>query len=309
MQRVFPDYYKYFKCINSACRHNCCIGWEIDIDQKTAGCYSKVPGDFGQRLKENISAEEPSHFILGKDERCPFLNTRSLCDIIINLGEEYLCDICAEHPRFHNELPGRVESGLGLCCEAAASLILGCKTPVKLEFEGDCEYDDEIIQLRDDILSALQNRTCSLPERIERMLSLCQTGMPDRTITAWARFLLTLERLDEEWTRLLELLIARHSKTDFAGFDAHMHDRSIEYEQLTVYIIYRHFANAPDMAYTPARARLAALVYTLIHDLGAVIWNSTGSFTFDDQCELARLFSSEIEYSDENISLLLDALE
>mgnify|MGYP006874698003 CR=1 FL=1 len=32
---VYPDYYKEFKCIAGECRHSCCIGWEIDIDEET----------------------------------------------------------------------------------------------------------------------------------------------------------------------------------------------------------------------------------------------------------------------------------
>ena len=30
---VYPDYYPEFRCSASACKHNCCIGWEIDIDE------------------------------------------------------------------------------------------------------------------------------------------------------------------------------------------------------------------------------------------------------------------------------------
>ena len=39
MKTVAPDYYPNFKCIASECRHNCCIGWEIDIDEDTFEYY------------------------------------------------------------------------------------------------------------------------------------------------------------------------------------------------------------------------------------------------------------------------------
>ena len=29
------DYYEKFNCISSNCKHNCCIGWEIEIDNDT----------------------------------------------------------------------------------------------------------------------------------------------------------------------------------------------------------------------------------------------------------------------------------
>ena len=41
MEQIYPDYYEHFACIGGECRHNCCIGWEIDIDEKTiniVGC-------------------------------------------------------------------------------------------------------------------------------------------------------------------------------------------------------------------------------------------------------------------------------
>jgi len=125
MKLIAPDYYKEFKCIASDCRHSCCIGWEIDIDEDTLALYDGTAGETGKRLQTNIErTEEGAHFRLGPDERCPFLNSEGLCDLIIGMGEESLCNICADHPRFRNYLSDRTEIGLGLCCEAAGKLIL-----------------------------------------------------------------------------------------------------------------------------------------------------------------------------------------
>ena len=30
-----PDFYDRFRCRAAACRHSCCKGWEIDIDENT----------------------------------------------------------------------------------------------------------------------------------------------------------------------------------------------------------------------------------------------------------------------------------
>ena len=35
MLTVYPDYYSAFRCIAGACKHSCCIGWEIDIDEES----------------------------------------------------------------------------------------------------------------------------------------------------------------------------------------------------------------------------------------------------------------------------------
>ena len=58
MNVIVPDYYKDFECIADRCRHSCCKGWEIDIDDVTLSHYESIKGDFGKRLKENISFEQ-----------------------------------------------------------------------------------------------------------------------------------------------------------------------------------------------------------------------------------------------------------
>ena len=30
-----PDYFDEFECIAGRCRHSCCAGWEVEIDEKT----------------------------------------------------------------------------------------------------------------------------------------------------------------------------------------------------------------------------------------------------------------------------------
>ncbi len=308
MEYGYPDYYETFRCIASACCHNCCIGWEIDIDEETMAFYDRVDGALGQRLREQISREGEPHFRLGEGERCPFLNGENLCDLIIGLGEEHLCAICAEHPRFHNALPGRVESGVGLCCEAAGALILGRKEPTRFLLSGEREGEDEILHLRDRVLALLQDRTMLIPERTKDMLALCGGSLGGRTMGEWCAFLFSLERLDEAWTILLEKLSERWERLDLKGFDQYMSARQEEYEQLLVYFVYRHMANAVGEVDLAARASFAVLSYEMIHALGAVLWQEKGVFSFADQVELARMFSAEIEYSEENMDALLDEL-
>ena len=308
MVTVFPDYYKEFQCIGGSCKHNCCIGWEIDVDPETFAFYRSVSGEFGTRLNSNISREDPPHFILGEQERCPFLNKENLCDIILTLGEEHICDICSDHPRFRNELPGRIETGLGLCCEEAARLILSRQAPTALEFSGSDDTEDEIIALRDQVIELLQDRSIPVSERVTNMLRLCNSGLPDKSIKDWAELLLSLERLDEAWTDILIKLINHWDLVDIDGFNRYMADRQTEYEQLLVYLVYRHLANAANPLDLSAKANFAALGYQLIHALGAVLWSQHGLFSFQEQVELVRLFSSEIEYSDENLYILFDEL-
>ncbi len=305
---IYPDYYNDFKCIASNCHHNCCIGWEIDIDDATLDFYKNVDGEFGQRLEDNIDYTDTPHFRLKSDERCPFLNDKNLCDIITELGENHLCDICSEHPRFHNELPDRVESGLGMCCEEAARIILSKKDKGVLISESDGATDDEIILLRDKVIDTLQDRSVAIDKRVDNMLSLCDAELDDISIERACDILLHLERMDDSWSEYIKALKDGYKDADLTAFCEHMREREHEYEQLCVYFIYRHFANSPSIEDAKQRAKFAAFAYRIIRALGATIYQKTGDFSLDSQVELCRLFSSEIEYSDENIYELYDIL-
>ncbi len=125
---IYPSFYFDFACIKSECKNSCCIGWEIDIDNNSYERYTKDALQF-------ISNSNPPHFILNKDERCPYLTDNNLCELIIKKGEGYLCQICRDHPRFRNFWTGIEEIGLGLSCESAASLILSQKKPLELYSE------------------------------------------------------------------------------------------------------------------------------------------------------------------------------
>ncbi len=301
MNVVVPDYYADFACLQGACRHNCCIGWEIDIDDDTLDFYHTVPAPFGERLCRHISEDDVPHFILGEHERCPFLNSDNLCDIILTLGEDALCDICNDHPRFRNYLSNRVEMGLGLACEAAGRLILGQTESMKLVAHD--ASNDPLVHRRDRLLALLQERTRPLAERLQLLLSETDAESPHTDMAAWVDELLALERLDESWTQRLLNLKTRWQQLDVAAFDRAMATRQTEYEQFAVYLLYRHFVNAETAATAAAFVSFGVM---LLYYLGAAHFDETGAFTFDDQVELARLFSSEIEYSDENLAFFLD---
>ena len=303
---IYPDYYSKFRCIADKCKHNCCIGWEIDIDDDTLSCYNNLSGDFSEKLSANISLEDTAHFVLSENDRCPFLNNQNLCEIIINLSEDHLCTICKEHPRFHNHLPDRIESGLGLCCEEVARIILSQKEKTNLVSDKEITTDDEIILLRDKLTDILQNRSETITQRLENALNMCNTSMPKRSIKSWCNVLLSLEQLDKNWGDLLNTVKANYSETDVTLFDKHMADRQHEYEQFVVYLLYRHFANSPNLQQAQCVMRFIVFAYEFLHASGATLFLANGQFTLDDHIELCRLFSSEIEYSDENLYTLFD---
>ncbi len=134
---IAPDYYPEFHCIADQCRHTCCQGWEIDIDEASMRRFAAVPEI---RNEIDFTGEVP-HFRLSADERCPFLREDGLCRMIKTYGEGMLCQICADHPRFRNYWSDRIELGLGMVCEEAARLILSRERPARLILID--ENDDE----------------------------------------------------------------------------------------------------------------------------------------------------------------------
>lgn len=281
---VYPDFYFDFSCTASRCRHSCCRGWEIDIDEDTLALYDALAGDIGDTVRRSIERTPTPHFALTESEDCPFLQPDGLCRLILTLGEDSLCDICAEHPRFYNEHPDRIEAGLGLCCEEAVRLLLGRDTPLELIVETDGEVPEHI--LRDDIFTILAEQGAPLSERMDRALALAGASMPNFTLSQLAELYLGLERLDDEWTGCLERLKVDSPLPQPEG---------IKYERLAEYLVYRHFD-----AERPQTLSFAFLSVRLLCALEKLCPQELS--------ELVRLYSSEIEYSDENVEKVQSVL-
>ncbi len=142
MRVKVPDYYKEFRCIAKDCKDSCCAGWEVDVDERAQEYYVTVPGEFGRRLKDStIIDEDGIRFTLTPNKRCCFLNDCNLCDLYTALGEEHLCDTCAEFPRFYECFGDLKEKGISLSCPTAADLILRRTEPLIWQVQ---EADDEI---------------------------------------------------------------------------------------------------------------------------------------------------------------------
>lgn len=302
MKTVVPDYYMEFACIKGACRHSCCAGWEIDIDPESRERYRKMTGAIGGKLAENIvDGPDGAHFRLGAGERCPFLRADGLCEMIIALGEESLCQICADHPRFRNFFSDSTELGLGLCCEAAGRLILSWNEPVRfaaIEDDGadGVAYEDEreLREIRAELIELAQERSIDIERRVERILGEVDIVLPEIPYAHWAEFLTGLERLDDNWADRLEAL--KTAEATVEGWET-------EFEQLLVYLLWRQLPGALDDGDVEGRVAFCALMWRIMRRMFAV---SGGGL--DELVEIVRLYSSEIEYSDENVGEILAEL-
>ncbi len=149
MKVMTPCYYKDFRCIAGACTDTCCAGWDVDVDKDSYRYYKTVKGAFGKRLKSVMvpSQDGECTFTLKEGGRCPFLNDDNLCDLYIELGEDKLCETCAEFPRFINDYGNIREIGIAPSCKTAGELMFSYKD----ELAFDTAEDDSLTPAPNDI--------------------------------------------------------------------------------------------------------------------------------------------------------------
>ena len=299
MKEFFPNYYEKFKCIADRCVHCCCVGWEIDIDDDTLHFYNSLDSELGDRIRNSIDTDPP-HFILNQGDRCPFLNSCGLCDIISEYGEDALCDICYLHPRFRNFYSGCIETGLGASCEEAARIILGFEEKFSVSSDNTLFDDEELalIEERAKIFSILQDREKTISERFS-LLASEYSVLLNKPLDALCKFYLSLERLDEEWTGEIGRLKEYKFKNRIFGKE----EFALMFEQMTVYFIFRHMIRVLDRWDASV---IVDFALTSVFIIGALC--EMHGCIASDIAEYFRMYSSEVEYSEDNTEAILAAL-
>ena len=276
---VSPSFVDAFSCKAGECRHSCCKGWEIDIDEVSLSRYRQLSGAWRERMNAAICEDETgAHFNLTEENACPFLRQDGLCDLILAFGEDALCDICALHPRFY-ELIGPFElAGLGLSCEAVCELLLSGEG----ELLFSCEETGETFSL-----SVLLSRLGFLPE------GASLSFVPARDLAAMLTRLEGTEAIDALWP--LELARIRR---DLAAHPVSL-SASPRYDRIFSYLLYRVLEEIPrwGLAVVQAYARDAVSFIALQDAL------------YGKEAETLRRWSEQIEYSTENIPYLLSCLK
>lgn len=339
---TIPSFYKNFKCTADKCSDSCCIGWEIDIDTDTYEYYKSVGGKFGERLKKDIETDGDVHFRLN-GERCAFLNNKNLCDIYINCGKERLCEICAEHPRFHEWFGDYKESGLGLCCEEACRLLF--ENDFSLYFEtietdeapDNREFDGELFSLlydtRKEIFEILQNRNIALRYRLKIIIQLTEQiqdyidfGIEPKInpieISDSARkdnynaekyykkLLSLLKKLEPispdypEYLRNLENKLPEILES-LPYFSDYFESRNAEYENIAVYTVYRYLMKATFDGDILSKVKFAETFVAAVFLFNCYTLLTTGDFTMTDRINNVKMFSKEVEYCEENLERIM----
>ena len=188
----YPSYYSQFHCIGGSCPDSCCIGWEVDIDEETYNYYKSLKGPFGDRLRAHIKEDGADrYFPLCEGGRYPFLNRENLCDIITQLGEESLAQVCMEYPRYFLEKGDYEQIDLSLSCMELGRIFFEDPDPIEYirEEMPDADADANpipdtalngrlvhVLDIRDDCIAILEDRSRTLADRFLEVLHLYGPG-------------------------------------------------------------------------------------------------------------------------------------
>lgn len=181
MKHIYPKYYKDFKCIANKCPDSCCKDWDVELDDNAEKYYNTVQGEFGDKIRSlTVDGEDNNRiFISREDGRCPFWNDDMLCDIYINLGEEHLCETCANFPRITQDYVTFTEHMLSFACPVASRLILDSDKPYddfnQSEFDTDgveysVEYMEFLLKARTQTAKILTDKSKSFTARLKEAI-------------------------------------------------------------------------------------------------------------------------------------------
>ena len=303
MKEYVLNYYKEFKCIAGKCKHTCCAGWEMNIDEQSLIKYKGENSAFSAILNKGINFKK-SKFKSDKSGRCAFLNDKGLCEIIIHLGENSLCQVCRDHPRFRSFFSDRIEMGLGFCCEQATRIILSYENKIQPKLIADDKKEEEldfnqrnILAFREKALDIVQDRAVNINDRVENLLKLCKAEVLESDFPKILKTFYKFERLDKEWTKRLNDIKNKPFKT------AVDNKFSLICEQFLVNGIYRLLSVAEDTMWVRAITIGNVIAWWVIQNI--IIDNqSVDGINFELIVDVVRAYSSEVEYSEKNLDRL-----
>ena len=282
MINIDAQIYREFRCKADKCKHNCCKGWEIDIDDDTLDYYKSLDTELGKEIIRNIQEGEDAYFKLTSDERCPFLKETGLCKLIEELGEEGLCDICRLHPRFYENIKEYSLAGVGLSCEKATELLFEKKS---LDFI-ICDSHKKI-----DLFELIDLLNLNIPHECLDLSKMIQGLLVAGRIEELLDVFYNTEPIDDNWKN--EVLII---KRDYKDYLEGINSKSIKkYEIIYQYILFRQLELIENYGMKKV------IDYAIYSILFIMLYASI----FHDDKEAVRRWSEQIEYNEDNLNQII----
>ena len=293
MISIYPTIYHEFQCKANRCENTCCQLWTIDIDEHTAERYHSMTGSLGESLRQAITVDdEGSHFIFSKAQpMCPLLNEKGLCKVVLELGEEGLCDTCHMHPRFYKYIEDLELCGVGLSCEASVELLAQQEPMDFLLFTIEDDHNEFNSEERLTLHNIFELLAFDLDPNLFQY-----TPKPSKQ---YFKELLDLykqtEPIDEDWTTQVNALSSKLDQL-VAAVQTYIQQENMSlFNKVYQYILYRQIDMLSDyslesiLAYAKDGTDYILIVSALEGQLLK---------------QIAR-WSQQIEYDEDNVALLL----
>lgn len=299
MISLYPTFYHTFQCKANQCHHTCCQKWTIDVDEETAKLYQTLPTPLGEDLRKFMTVDDEGYYFMFSDKQptCPLLREDGLCRVVLELGEDSLCDTCHMHPRFYKYIEDLELCGVGLSCEESVEKLLateGDQLLFTIEDDDD-EFTAEDRPVLENIfdLLALGINPAICQFTLNHSIHYCQ-----ELVTIYKK----TEPIDEEWTNQLAHLEAMLSSTTASTTMDLLKADTIDVSALNKvyqYILYRQI----DML---AEYSLESLVR---YAFDATVFIALLTHQFGNLPEQIRRWSEQIEYDEDNVAFLFNEYE
>ena len=299
MISLYPTFYHTFQCKANQCHHTCCQKWTIDVDEETAKLYQTLPTPLGEDLRKFMTVDDEGYYFMFSDKQstCPLLREDGLCRVVLELGEDSLCDTCHMHPRFYKYIEDLELCGVGLSCEESVEKLLateGDQLLFTIE-DDDSEFTAEDRPVLENIfeLLALGINPAICQFTLNHSIHYCQ-----ELVTVYKK----TEPIDEEWTKQLAHLEAMLSSTTASTTMDLLKTDTIDVSALNKvyqYILYRQI----DML---AEYSLESLVR---YAFDATVFIALLTHQFGNLPEQIRRWSEQIEYDEDNVAFLFNEYE
>lgn len=319
MKTFMPEYMNNFHCKADKCKDTCCAGWEIEIDEESFRRYLEIDDPSLQRevVQHIEKVGDKYQFRMTEDGRCPLLDEQNLCKIIKDLGEDYLCPICDEHPRFYDWHDDRFrEAGIGMACEEAAYLILTSepKYPNPAEFQDEYQLTEGEVQdfeLRKEIFRCIMDKDLSFTKMMdglcsylwdERLSELCLASeefFTEEAVISEIEFLLEMDIMHEDW-RVLLLTVMKHLDKIMEMKLTYEKTMDMDvYRKILCYFIYRHFVKGREDDSFVQRLYFALQSTQMLEIIGIYYFAVEGKMDLNTIVTFCKRFSQEVEYNEE----------
>lgn len=321
-----PEYYDHFRCLADACPDTCCGQWAIVVDDAAKERYLSVEGALGDRIRHALTEQDGETCMALIGGYCPLLTEDGLCSIVLEKGEEFLSTTCHTHPRFTEIYGNLSETMLSVSCPEAARLLMEQEEPLQFlttvndqppePTDLDPQLFSLVLESRKLAMALVQDRSRPLSDRLALLLvfarkldrRLRRPKAARRLLETWTdtdlqdRLLRRLSRPDAAlpYPGFLQKLMGdmEHLSSDFPALLSSLGSVSLHstaLEQLTVYYLFRWWLKAGCSGHLWRQAAACVVSVLTVSALSVPVGSTQ---------EAARMYSKEIEHSEENMTLL-----